>query len=71
MLRQETVTSFKKIFDKYFETNLEIKKSEDLALELLEFMHQITKPVAVSNLEEFKSYSLQSREDVLINQNII
>lgn len=68
MLKTETVTSFKKIYEQYFDTNIEISEAEDFAEDLLKFMSQITKPVPVSDEIIFKNYSLQSRDDVLNNK---
>ncbi len=68
MLKTETVTSFKKIYDQYFDTNIEMNEAEDFAKDLLKFMSQITKPVPVSDEKIFRSYSLQSRAGVPNNK---
>lgn len=68
MLKTETITSFKEIFDKYFHTDIEINKAGGFAEDLLTFMSQITKPVPVSDKKLFASYSLQSRDGVPNNK---
>ncbi len=68
MLKKETVTSFKKTFDNYFNTNIEMNDAEAFAEDLLKFMSQITKPVPVSDEKIFRSYSLQSRDSVPSNK---